>query len=68
MTNHSIGVCQETIAHFIVDRPLFALCRDGERKRRSAQCTFWWEQSLSINVAKSLPGDKEDEGYDTLIC
>ncbi len=43
---HYIGVCWETIARFIVDRPLFALCWDGERKRGSARCTFWWEQPL----------------------
>ena len=64
MINHYIGVCQETIACFIVDRPLFAICRDGERKRRSARCTFWCEQSLSINVTESLPEDKDDKGYD----
>ena len=31
--NHYIGVCQVTIAHFIMDRPLVVLCWDGERKR-----------------------------------
>jgi hypothetical protein len=40
MINHYIGVCQETIARFIVDQPLFALCQDGERKRGSVHCTF----------------------------
>jgi hypothetical protein len=38
--NHYIGVCRGTIARFIVDRPLFALCRDGERKRGLVRCTF----------------------------
>jgi hypothetical protein len=63
--NHYIGARWETIACFIVDQPLFALCRDGNRKRGSARCTFWWEQPLSIDVAESLPGDKEDERDDT---
>ncbi len=63
--DHYIGVRWETIARFIVDRPLFALCRDGNRKRGSACCTFWWEQPLSINVAESLPGDEEDKSNDT---
>jgi hypothetical protein len=63
--DYYIGVCWETIARFIMDQPLFALCRDGNRKRGSAHCTFWWEQPLSINVAESLPGDKEDESDDT---
>jgi hypothetical protein len=65
MIDHYIGVCWETIARFIVDRPLFTLCRDGERKRGSVRCTFWWEQPLSINDAESLPGDNDDEGNDT---
>ncbi len=63
--NHYIGVCQETIARFIVDQPLFALCWDGERKRGSVRCTFWWEQPLSIDGAESLPGDEDDKGDDT---
>ncbi len=62
---HYLGVCWDTIAHFIMDRPLFVLCWDGERKRGSVHCTFWWEQPLSINGPESLPGDKANEGNDT---
>ena len=36
-----IDVRKETIARFIVNRPLFALCRDGGRKRGSTRRTFW---------------------------
>ncbi len=62
-----IGVRRETIARFIVDRPLFALCRDGERKRGSTRRTFWWEQPLSLDDAGPLPpGNEEDEGGDDL--
>ena len=66
MIGHYIGVHQETIARFIVDRPLLALCRDGEKKRGSVCRTFFWEQPLSIDVAESLPGpgDKDDESDD----
>ncbi len=66
--DHYIGVRRKTIARFIVDRPLFALCRDGERKRGSTHCTFWWEQPLSLDGAGPLPpGDNEDEGGDDLL-
>jgi hypothetical protein len=65
MINHYIGVRQETIAPFIVDRPLFALCREGERKRGLVRCTFGWEQPLSIDDTESLPGDDDDKGDDT---
>jgi hypothetical protein len=64
MINHYIGFHWETPARFIVDQPLFVLSLDGESKRASMCCTFWWEQPMSINVAKSLPGDKEDMGDD----
>jgi hypothetical protein len=65
MIDHYICVHLETIARFIMDRLLFALCWDGEWKRGSARCTFWWEQPLSIDVAESLPGDEDDKGDDT---
>ncbi len=65
--DHYIGVRHKTIARFIVDRPLFALCRDGERKRGSTHCTFWWEQPLSLDGVGPLPpGDGKDEGGDNL--
>ena len=66
--DHYIGVRRKTIARFIVDRPLFALCRDEERKRGSTRHTFWWEQPLSLNGAGPLhPGDDKDEGGDNLL-
>jgi hypothetical protein len=66
--DHYIGVQRETIARFIIDRPLFAPCRDGGRKRGSTRCTSWWEQPLSLDNAGPLPpGDKEDEGGDDLL-
>ncbi len=63
--DYYIGVCWETIAHFIVDQPLFALFQDGERKRGSVRHTFWWEQPLSIDNVESLPGDNDNKGNDT---
>ena len=66
--DHYIGVPRETIARFIVDRPLFALCRDGERKRGSTHHMFWWEQPLSLDGVGPLPlGDGNDEGGDNLL-
>jgi hypothetical protein len=65
MIGHYIGVYWETIACFIVDQPLFALCWDGEKKRGSVRHTFWWEQPLSIDGMESLLGDKDDKGDDT---
>ncbi len=33
--------------------------RDREQKRGKAHHTFWWEQPLSIDAAKSLSGTKK---------
>ncbi len=63
--NNYIGVCIETIARFIVDQPLFALCREGGRRRGLARCTFWWEQPLNLDDPETLPGYNEDEGDNT---
>jgi hypothetical protein len=63
--DHYIGVCREIIACFIMDQSLFVLCQDGERKRGSVHCTFWWEQPLSINDTESLPEDDANKGNDT---
>jgi hypothetical protein len=60
-----INVCKETIARFIVDRPIFALCRDGERRRGSATRTFWWEQPLTLDDPEALPDCDGAEGDGT---
>jgi hypothetical protein len=65
MIDHYIGFRRETIARFIVDWPLFALCQVGERMRGSMRCTFWWEQLLSLDVTESLPGSKRMTGIMT---
>jgi hypothetical protein len=57
-----IAVRRETIARFIVDRPIFALCWDGERRRGSATRTFWWEQPLTLDDPEALPDREGDEG------
>ncbi len=63
--DHYIGLCIETIARFIVNQPLFALCREGGRRRGLARCTFWWEQLLNLDNLETLPGYDEDKGDDT---
>ena len=57
-----IAVRIETITRFIVDPPIFALCRDGERRRGSATRTFWWEQPLTLDNSEALPDHEGVEG------
>ena len=43
-----IEVRRQTIANYIVNRPIFALCTAAERKRGSMPRQFWWEQPIWI--------------------
>jgi hypothetical protein len=63
--DHYIGVCIVTITRFIVDQPLFALCPEGERRRGSACCIYWWEQPLNLDNPETLLGYNKDDGDNT---
>jgi hypothetical protein len=62
MVGEYIAVRVETIARFIMDQPIFALCRDGERRRGSATRTFWWEQPLTLDSLEALPNHEGVDG------
>ncbi len=49
--SHYIGVRWQHVASFIVNRPIFQLCRQGVRRHGSAACQFWWEQPLDLETA-----------------
>ncbi len=59
-----INVRKKTIARFIVDQPIFALCWDGKRRRGSTTRTFWWEQPLTLDDLEALldHGGAEGDG------
>ena len=51
---HYIDVRRQTIAAFIVNRPIFELCTEGERKRgSSANRQFWWQQTFNLEEARA---------------
>jgi hypothetical protein len=60
-----INVCRETIARFIVDGPIFALCWDGGRRRGLVARTFWWEQLLTLDDPEALLDCDGVEGGET---
>lgn len=45
-----------TIAAWVVDRPLLAACKDGERMRGTPHRQWWWEQEMSL---EEDPSDSE---------
>ena len=50
---HHIWVRRQTIAKFIVNRPIFDLCRAGNRIRGSSVRQFWWEQPCDFVEARA---------------
>jgi len=48
-----VEVRRQTIAKFIVNRPIFEYCREGKRKRGSSPRQFWWEQAMDLEAARA---------------
>ena len=49
---HYIEVRRQTIADYIVNRPIFAHCEAAERQRGSSPRQFWWEQTIDLDAAR----------------
>ena len=62
---HYIEVRRQTVAAYIVNRPIFDRCVDAERPRGSSYHLFWWEQPVDLNLARggeqSSPGVAADD-------
>jgi hypothetical protein len=46
---HYIGVRRETIFQYVVDRPIYASCTEGELRRGLAPRQWWWEQKMCLD-------------------
>ena len=64
---HYIGVRWQTIANFIVNRPIFGFCQGARRRRGSAPRQFWWDQEFDLETARAASaadvavGDESDD-------
>ena len=50
---HYIDVRRQTIANFIVNRPIFKFCTEARRKRGTAPRQFWWDQQFDLDEARA---------------
>ena len=50
---HYIEVRRQTIASFIVNRPIFELCQGAERKRGTSNRQYWGEQPMDLEAARA---------------
>ena len=63
-----IQVRRQTIAAYIVNRPIFEACVDGERRQGSSPRQWWWEQPMDLDLARAtaagavVAGDDESVG------
>ena len=49
-----VEVRRQTIAKFIVSRPIFDYCREGRRNRGSSPHQWWWEQPMDLDAARDV--------------
>ncbi len=45
-----IQIRRQTIAVYIVTRPILQECRQGERQRGAVPHRWWWEQPMDLDV------------------
>ena len=57
-----VEVWRHHIFNFIVNRPIFDLCKEGVRKRGSSHRLFWWDQPVSLADDLPVGVDNDDDG------
>ena len=50
---HYVDVRRQTIARFIVNRPIYGFCEGSERQRGTSPRQWWWEQPMDLDVARA---------------
>ena len=48
-----IEVRRSTILKYISERPIYALCKEAERRRGTGNRQYWWEQSCALEELAS---------------
>jgi hypothetical protein len=62
--DHYIGVWRQTIALFIVHRPIFDFCVNGKRRCGSSPRLFWWEQPMHLDLAREGEAEGSEIGLE----
>ena len=53
LSAHYMEVRRQTIARFIVNRPIFCFCEDSEQRRGTSFHQCWYEQPMDLDVART---------------
>ena len=49
---HYVQKRRRTIAVYIVDRPIFDLCKEGRRRQGTSPRIYWWEQPMDLDLVR----------------
>ena len=62
---HYIEVRRQTVARYIVDRPIFTFCMEQGRRRGTSACRqWWWEQPMDLDLARDEAAASSDVAED----
>ena len=53
MIAHYVEVGRQTIAKYIVNRPIFDCCVNGKRRRGTNPHLWWWEQPMNLDKVRA---------------
>jgi hypothetical protein len=53
-----ILACWQTIAVYVVTRPILDKCRRGKHKRGAIPHSWWWEQPMDLDVHDAIGSDE----------
>ena len=54
-----VEVRRTKIMKFVLNRPIYKLCRDAERKCGTGNRQYWWEQSFDLEKLASNSAEAE---------
>jgi hypothetical protein len=49
---HYLDMHCQTIANFILNRPIYKLCAGAVKKRNLPDQPFWWDQPMDLDLAR----------------
>ncbi len=55
---------RQTIAVYVATRPVFKACMEGEWRRGSMPCQWWWEQPMCLDAIDATGSDANDGRLD----
>jgi hypothetical protein len=59
-----IQSCRQTIAMYVVTRPILKACLEGKRQRGPMPHQWWWKQPMCMDAINAIGSDVNDGQLD----